>query len=40
MEILGHSQISITMNFYVHPTLDGQQEAMGKMNDLLGTQSA
>ena len=40
MEILGHSQISITMDFYVHVTLDSQQEAMGKMNNSLGTQSA
>ncbi len=36
MEILGHSQISLTMNTYSHviPTL--QEEAARKMNKLLG----
>jgi integrase len=38
MEILGHSQISVTMDFYGHITLDTQQEAMGKLDDLLNTQ--
>jgi integrase len=33
-EILGHSQISMTMDIYSHVLPDMQQEAMGKMNDL------
>jgi hypothetical protein len=36
MEILGHSQIAITMNFYTHVTQDTQQEAMRQMDQLLG----
>jgi integrase len=35
-EILGHSQISMTMDIYSHVLPDMQQEAMGKMNDLFG----
>ncbi len=33
-EILGHSQISMTMDIYSHVLPDMQQEAMSKMNDL------
>ncbi len=33
-EILGHSQISMTMDIYSHVLPDMQLEAMGKMNDL------
>jgi integrase len=33
-EILGHSQISMTMDIYSHVLPDMQQEAMDKMNDL------
>ncbi len=33
-EILGHSQISMTMDIYSHVLPDMQQEAMGKMHDL------
>ncbi len=33
-EILGHSQISMTMDIYSHVLPDMQQEAMSKMHDL------
>lgn len=33
-EILGHSQISMTMDIYSHVLPDMQQEAMAKMNNL------
>jgi integrase len=33
-EILGYSQISMTMDTYFHVLPDMQQEAMDKMNDL------
>ena len=35
MEILGHSQIAVTMNVYAHVTSDTQREAMGHMDRLL-----
>jgi len=35
-EILGHSQISMTMDIYSHVLPVMQQEAMGKMDDLFG----
>lgn len=35
MEILGHSQISLTMNTYSHVIPQLQQEAALKMDDLL-----
>jgi integrase len=35
-EILGHSQISMTMDVYSHVLPDMQQEAMAKMNNLFG----
>jgi integrase len=39
MDILGHSQISLTMNTYAHVTLALQQDAAQRMNDFLtGTQ--
>ncbi|TVZ85846.1 hypothetical protein FB157_1184 [Streptomyces sp. BK340] len=36
MEILGHSQISITMDVYTHVVQDTQREAMIDMDRLLG----
>ncbi|TVZ97931.1 hypothetical protein FB157_102389 [Streptomyces sp. BK340] len=36
MEILGHSQISITMDVYTHVVQDTQREAMSHMDRLLG----
>ncbi|MET8473214.1 tyrosine-type recombinase/integrase [Streptomyces sp. NPDC006422] len=35
MEILGHSQISITMDVYTHVVQDSQREAMSHMDRLL-----
>lgn len=35
MEILGHSQISITMDVYTHEVQDTQREAMSRMDRLL-----
>ncbi len=35
MEILGHSQISITMDVYTHIVQDTQREAMSHMDRLL-----
>lgn len=35
MEILGHSQISMTMDVYTHVTQDTQREAINHMNRLL-----
>ena len=35
MEILGHSQISITMDVYTHVTSDTQREAISHMDRLL-----
>jgi site-specific recombinase XerD len=35
MEILGHSQIAVTMNVYTHVTSDTQRKAMGHMDRLL-----
>jgi integrase len=40
MEILGHSQIAVTMNVYTHVTSDEQREAMRLMDGLLGQESA
>ncbi len=37
MEILGHSQISITMNTYSHVIPQMQQEAVRRLSDLLGS---
>jgi integrase len=34
-EILGHSQISMTMDIYSHVLPTMQQEAMSKLNDAL-----
>lgn len=36
-EILGHSDIAITLNTYVHPTRDFKKEQMQKMNKLKNT---
>ncbi len=38
-ELLGHSQISITMNIYGHVLPSMQQDAMEKMNSLLQKRS-
>lgn len=35
MEILGHSQISVTMNVYTHVNDDNRREATGHMDRLL-----
>ncbi|MFE6846388.1 tyrosine-type recombinase/integrase [Streptomyces sp. NPDC057686] len=35
MEILGHSQIAVTMNIYTHVTDGSRREAMGHMDRLL-----
>ncbi|MFD6231480.1 hypothetical protein ACFWFZ_32160 [Streptomyces sp. NPDC060232] len=35
MEILGHSQIAVTMNVYAHAVQDTQREAVGHMDRLL-----
>ncbi len=35
MEILGHSQIAVTMNVYTHVNDDSRHEAMGHMDRLL-----
>lgn len=35
MEILGHSQIAVTMNIYTHVADSGRREAMGHMDRLL-----
>jgi integrase len=35
MEILGHSQIAITMNTYTHVVQDTQREAVSHMDRLL-----
>lgn len=35
MEILGHSQIAVTMNVYTHVSDDGRREAMSHMDRLL-----
>jgi integrase len=38
MDILGHSQIAITMNIYSHVIPAIQQEAAGQMDAMLGDQ--
>jgi integrase len=40
MELLGHSQISVTMNTYAHVLPDTQRDAAAKLDDLLGGSSA
>lgn len=35
MEILGHSQIAVTMNVYTHVSHDDRREVMGHMDRLL-----
>ncbi len=35
MEILGHSQIGVTMNVYTHVVQDTQREALATMDRLL-----
>jgi integrase len=36
MQILGHSQISVTMNTYGHVLEDSQRQAVAKIDVLLG----
>jgi len=38
MEILGHSQIAITMNIYSHVMPEMEQEAANRLDALLGDQ--
>lgn len=41
MDVLGHSQISTTMNLYAHVLPSARKEVAGRMNDLLsGTETA
>ncbi len=40
MEILGHSQISITMDVYTHVVQDTQREAMSHVDRLLQEEAA
>ncbi|CAL9428909.1 Transposase from transposon Tn916 [Streptomyces sp. enrichment culture] len=40
MEILGHSQIAVTMNVYTHVVQDTQREAIGHMDRLLRKRAA
>ncbi|WP_406512043.1 site-specific integrase [Streptomyces sp. NBC_00161] len=40
MEILGHSQIAVTMNVYAHVVQDTQREAIGHMDRLLRRRAA
>ncbi|MET4644130.1 integrase [Streptomyces atratus] len=35
MEILGHSQIAVTMNVYAHVVLDTQREAVSHLDRIL-----
>ncbi len=35
METLGHSQIAVTMNVYVHVVQDTQRKAVGHLDPLL-----
>ena len=37
-EILGHATVNITMNRYVHPTLDLKKENMKKLSTLLAVE--
>jgi integrase len=39
MEILGHSQIAVTMNVYAHVTHEAQREALKHMDRLLGREA-
>lgn len=34
-EILGHASVNITMNRYVHPSMDLKKENMQRLSDLL-----
>ncbi len=35
-EILGHADVRITLNRYVHPTMDSKKEQIGKLGDFYG----
>lgn len=35
-EILGHSDVKITLNRYVHPTMDAKREQIGSLSDYYG----
>ena len=35
-EILGHSDVKITLNRYVHPTMDTKREQIGMLSDFYG----
>ena len=40
MEILGHSQISVTMNTYAHVLPESQRQAVERLTNLFGVQAA
>jgi integrase len=35
-EIVGHSDIEVTMTIYAHVSLDEKQRGLGKLGDVLG----
>jgi integrase len=35
-EIVGHSDIGVTMTIYAHASLDDKRRALGKLGDALG----
>lgn len=35
-EIVGHSDIEVTMTIYAHASLDEKRKALGKLGDMLG----
>jgi integrase len=35
-EIVGHSDIEVTMTIYVHVSLEGKRKALGKLGEVLG----
>ena len=35
-ELLGHSDVKITLNFYVHPTMDSKRKQIGALSDFYG----
>ena len=35
-ELLGHSDVKITLNRYVHPTMDSKRKQIGALSDFYG----
>ena len=35
-ELLGHSDVKITLNLYVHPTMDSKRKQLGALSDFYG----